>query len=1021
MAGRPPLTQWASACISRFHEFVRENCEFEIINPESVDLQKRQFMPLDKVRSYFEGNNCYELRAILNDIFGPADHIDPRHILRSHTAVFCILLCTGRGGAIKLFKSHDSLSDLNLPFDPERPPAHLPDTPNDPNFLYEFCEKQWVFCAARLEGLSDKHFDGNRILPIIHKKKIGEGATAVIWLIELYPYYNGLIEDQSVPQGNTNTFVLKEYDCADSQMYYEKETKAFETIGSDAHIVRYFGSFKRGNSLNVLLEYADKGTLDEFFEKQHHPTSGLKIIRFWEEMFKITRALAKLHGATVHAANHDVRGWHQDVNPKNILVMSNGSSQPEDWKFKLADLGKSHIKIMAPARQDSSASDSYGTRTYGAPECSRSDVLSDSINLKIKTRVDIWSLGCIFSEAVRWMAHQGPGISAYREERKQELLGCSAGGAIDCFHDGLLVLSSVRRSHRNVRKELRREDFITELVSNMILGDMLVDENDRSTATVLCKKQKRLLDEAKFELEDTSHEIMGTKLNGSSVRSSALSINPRLGTPPTNQSPPHIPPGYPNPHQSAISPHWPAGNPVDYQSSGSPTQIQETHHGQISKPFLRMTPSDNSNQTSPFTPSTPGLHFGLPEPENELLNSPMHSKSGSFGPCHLGQGHSNPINGTPTSSTYMEKSHVQSPTVIDHGGIESTFHISSLTGSLKGKNLALGPLNTFREGNTGNSSPIRVSHDTLGREKSIGNLENQGDVPENLPIEHTSNGDYSHLEPIPPATTGKPRSSDLEFLNVEGAIRWKQQRRSLNTTTRGLNPNLLGRLKDRDHVFLVDDSCSMAPHWDEVMRVFEALSYIVKAQDRDGLDLYFAISDDFHQGVKKTSFLQERVRWHKPNSRAGKADMNIRLSRILQTYTENLQNKKKTLFGKTPKTQKPLSLYILTNGIWEGDNSTVDGTIENAVKKLEDLRKDRLQIGIQFISFGDDVTGLEKLRKLDDELDLHKDIVDTEPCTGNVWKMLLGPISANWDGESIRNTDKRQSFLSMTPRLGLGK
>ena len=61
--------------------------------------------------------------------------------------------------------------------------------------------------------------------------------------------------------------------------------------------------------------------------------------------------------------------WHQDVKPQNILVVSSGSGNTRDWQFKLADLGISHFnpRNVGSSRQNSTASDAYGTQTYG--EC----------------------------------------------------------------------------------------------------------------------------------------------------------------------------------------------------------------------------------------------------------------------------------------------------------------------------------------------------------------------------------------------------------------------------------------------------------------------------------------------------------------------------------------------------------------------------------------------------------------------------------------------------------------------------
>lgn len=155
----------------------------------------------------------------------------------------------------------------------------------------------------------------------------------------------------------------------------------------------------------------------------------------------------------------------------------------------------------------------------------------------------------------------------------------------------------------------------------------------------------------------------------------------------------------------------------------------------------------------------------------------------------------------------------------------------------------------------------------------------------------------------------------------------------------------------------------MTEHWPSVCKVFEALSYILKEPDKDGLDLYFTISQNFEKGITKTSKLLQVVEAQKQR-RQSTTDINIRLMTILDAYKSKLD--KKGLFGRPPK---PLSLYIFTNGIWE-DKVTAEGPIRNTVQKLQDLRKDRQQIGIQFISFGNDPVGLRRLRYLDDGLNL---------------------------------------------------
>lgn len=92
-----------------------------------------------------------------------------------------------------------------------------------------------------------------------------------------------------------NTFVIKEYSTFNAQRDYDHETSAFKKIGAHKDIIGYYGSFTRGDTFNVILEYADKGTLQEYFDRQLPPSTGDNIIRFWQALFQLIGALWKIH------------------------------------------------------------------------------------------------------------------------------------------------------------------------------------------------------------------------------------------------------------------------------------------------------------------------------------------------------------------------------------------------------------------------------------------------------------------------------------------------------------------------------------------------------------------------------------------------------------------------------------------------------------------------------------------------------------------------------------------------------
>jgi hypothetical protein len=156
----------------------------------------------------------------------------------------------------------------------------------------------------------------------------------------------------------------------------------------------------------------------------------------------------------------------------------------------------------------------------------------------------------------------------------------------------------------------------------------------------------------------------------------------------------------------------------------------------------------------------------------------------------------------------------------------------------------------------------------------------------------------------------------------------------------------------------------MAPHWKSLIKVFEALSYILKDVDPNGLDLSFTVSRDSLTKIKKTSQLLQMVK-DRSKSLKGTTDMNLKLTAILEEYQAELE-KPKSFFRKAIL---PRNLYILTDGIWE-PNCDASGPIKSLVNKLNQLGKGRVQVGIQFISFGENSEAIQRLDNLDSGLGL---------------------------------------------------
>ena len=202
--------------------------------------------------------------------------------------------------------------------------------------------------------------------------------------------------EQGPTNEDTHTYVLKTYNTPDAQAYYENEVNGFLNLNvrgrSNVNIIGFHGSFIWHGTYNVLLEYADRGTLEQYFSTTEPPSRGEDIIDLYRGLFKLVLALHAIHGvqpsdsapasrfqgypsiSTLHKDRAYIFRWHQDVKPSNILVMSTKGGSPYRCEFKLADLGLSHFKKHVPSQEDVADRDTCGTRAYGRLHPSRSPI-----------------------------------------------------------------------------------------------------------------------------------------------------------------------------------------------------------------------------------------------------------------------------------------------------------------------------------------------------------------------------------------------------------------------------------------------------------------------------------------------------------------------------------------------------------------------------------------------------------------------------------------------------------------------
>ena len=245
----------------------------------------------------------------------------------------------------------------------------------------------------------------------------------------------------------------------------------------------------------------------------------------------------------------------------------------------------SHFKKFVPPQGEATDRDTYGTRAYGrlhssklpnftkadgnsgAPECYRADSDIEKLPLLVKQGVDIWSLGCIFSEAAVWVVYGRDGLSEYRRRRGVETALIPDFRDGNCFHDEWLVLDTVTKIHRTLADDIRVRDHVTGAIVDMVTKAMLIEQDSRPSAKFLSHRTKEILREAETKL-GRSASYAGT----GSVSGTVAQSPPR--------TPPEPPPGHfqsrsTNSHSRHLARHTYAGSPASTSYNKDDAHHQE--------------------------------------------------------------------------------------------------------------------------------------------------------------------------------------------------------------------------------------------------------------------------------------------------------------------------------------------------------------------------------------------------------------------------------------------------------------
>ena len=145
----------------------------------------------------------------------------------------------------------------------------------------------------------------------------------------------------------------------------------------------------------------------------------------------------------------------------------------------------------------------------GAPETFRSHVETESSPLQVTKAVDMWSIGCVFSEVSVWAHHGWRRVDEYRRRRSTEIEAKGGAAGEHIFHFDGSLLDAVNNIHQDMLAKATVQHFITRSVLDRLVIDMLQHES-RPYAKLVFERSKRLVRECEKRFGVSVVELGGS-------------------------------------------------------------------------------------------------------------------------------------------------------------------------------------------------------------------------------------------------------------------------------------------------------------------------------------------------------------------------------------------------------------------------------------------------------------------------------------------------------------------------------
>lgn len=213
-------------------------------------------------------------------------------------------------------------------------------------------------------------------------EKLGRGTHGTVYLLKVHSENNKYVVCKSVMPKYT--------------LHAEREIDILSKL-NHRRIVRFLDSMQVDNSIFIIMEYVNYGTLEKMICYFSKSNVRPKLSLAWSAFSQIADALYYLHSKRI---------IHRDIKPANILINKFWVRESEYLEFKLCDFSLS--TSLEDLVDDGST---IGTPFYMAPEMVAKQ--------KYDATIDVWGLGVVVYEILNL---KKPFVGNNRRELYQSIL-----------------------------------------------------------------------------------------------------------------------------------------------------------------------------------------------------------------------------------------------------------------------------------------------------------------------------------------------------------------------------------------------------------------------------------------------------------------------------------------------------------------------------------------------------------------------------------------------------------------------